>query len=58
MEKYAITYNRIIQNIDFVEKNVKRNGDNGMITGEDTDNMLKALQRIRTEVSLMSLCLK
>lgn len=58
MEKYAITYNRIIQNIDFVEKNVKRNGDDGMITGEDTDNMLKALRIIKTEISILSLCLK
>ena len=49
---------RIEQNIEFVERIVKRNGEDGMITGEDTENMLKALRIIKTEVSILTLCIK
>lgn len=58
MGKADLTLNRIMQDIDFVKRIVKENGDEGILTGEDTINMLKALERIRTETSILSLALK
>jgi hypothetical protein len=58
MDKPTLTLNRIMQDIDFVERTVKQNGDDGILTGEDTRNMLNALRRIRTETSILSLAWK
>lgn len=58
MDKATLTFNRIMQDIDFVERTVKQNGDDGILTGEDTRNMLNALRRIRTETSILTLASK